>query len=176
MDAIEARGLSGIMNLSPHNRMLTSVWSLVFFPLYLATTTNSMECTSEEVSFDLESNTCILSGKPTIIVYEKFKFYADKITIIYEDKKCKRPKIIKAEGNIRFESDECTVAADGCECNMEHVRFIGNVLIVNQKLGKIKADSARYDLKTKKIDIQARKKVTFTVSDDLTQKLKQKSK
>lgn len=143
-----------------------SLSALLFWQL-----SHAFETSSDDVLFDLKKNSCVLSGNATVIYDKQTKFRADKIVILYKNSKLMRGSV-KASGNIRFCGQEFVVESDACECDMKSITFLGGVTIRSADLGEIKADSAVYDIKTKKINITSKKKVVANLRDGFAKKLK----
>jgi lipopolysaccharide export system protein LptA len=132
---------------------------------------SAFEASSDDVSFYPKKRSCVLSGNATIIYDEQTKFRSDKIVISYKKGESKRGSV-KASGNVRFCGQGFDVESNTCECDMKSIMFVGGVIIRSAELGEIKADSAVYDIQTKKISITSKKKVIANLRDGFAKKLK----
>lgn len=142
-----------------------------FLCLLIIFNTFAVETASDEVSIDTKKNTCEFIGNAVAKFGDDNVFKADKITILYEDKKNLKPKEIKALGNVTFTNQEFYIISKACVFDNKTIKFYDNVVIKNKKLGEISADEATYDIKTKKIDITSKKRVQLNVSDDIDKKV-----
>jgi lipopolysaccharide export system protein LptA len=151
---------------------------ILLFLLLFISSSYAFETTSDEISFDLNSQTCVLNGNSEIKFgqTDKNTFKANQIKIEYQDKSMKKPKMVKAEGNIHFYNKDISITSDSCSFDMICIEFHENVVIKNAEFGEIIADRAIYNIETKRIAMTAKKKVKMKVCDKKTRKLKEKLK
>ena len=121
----------------------------------------AFETTADDVEIDTKEGVCVLSGN-AVVKYDNKVFKADKITIYKKDSE-KLPNKIIASGNVSYSDDKYSVTSQKCKGDANYVEFFQDVVIQNKDLGKIEADKARYDVKTKKIDLTSKKKVKLTL-------------
>jgi lipopolysaccharide transport protein LptA len=124
-----------------------------------------METSADEVDLDVKANVTTLEGNVTV-TYDGKEFKAGKVTM---EPGTEKPQKIIAVGNVSFEDAGITVTADKCIYDTEQVKFAGNVVIRNE-LGTIKADTATYNLKTKKVEIASNNRVELVLNPDKEKK------
>jgi lipopolysaccharide transport protein LptA len=133
----------------------------------------AFEISSDDMSIDTKNNTCILTGNAEVKINDNV-FKADKL-IIKGDIKSEKPESIEAFGNINFsKGKDISVKCDECKSDMKHIYFYKNISIVEKNIGEITADSAKYDIQAKKIDITSKKKVKLTINKKLEKKINNK--
>lgn len=150
---------------------MTSIYYLFAFILAISSC-SAFETTADEVEIDTKNGICILSGN-AIAKYESKIFRADKITV-YKDDSEKLPTKITASGHVSYSDGKNSITSQKCEGDMNFVVFSQNVIIEGPDFGKIEADKATYEVKTKKIDLTSKKKVKLTLDKSIESKLKKK--
>ena len=151
---------------------------MFFLFLFLATSASALETTSDEMSFDLNKKVCVFDGNCEI----KFEFHgdgifqADHIEIRYKDNDLKKPERIYATKNVFFQNNDVQITSQNCSFDMEILRFSGDVVIENSEIGKVLADDAAYNIKTKRLTISAKNKVKIKVNDDKVNRILKKVK
>ena len=144
------------------------------FPIFIIAISNcfAFETTADEVEIDTKAGICILSGN-AIAKYDEKIFKADKI-IVYKKNSEKLPTKITASGHVSYSDGKNTISSQKCEGDKDSIIFSQDVIIEGADFGRIEADKATYNFKTKKIDLTSEKKVKLTLNKDIESKLKKK--
>ncbi|MDR1233828.1 MAG: hypothetical protein LBJ92_01595 [Holosporales bacterium] len=135
---------------------------LTFISLACAPVINaSIVASAGNISVGSDSKFIVFSENASV-KYKGVSLLAKKITVVLNE--AKKPRKITAIGKIVYRNGELTIESDSCECDMKFVVFKGQVVITN-KLCKVKANTAKYNMTTKQIDIGAGEKVNLVISD-----------
>lgn len=154
-----------------------STKALVFFLLFFPSNcfaTETLETTADEVQIDTKLGTCTLSGN-AVAKYDNKIFKADKIVVFKEESE-KAPSQIVATGKVLYIDGKNSITSANCECNMISVIFSNGVTINGPDFGKLEADKAIYNIKTKKVDLISSKKVKLTLCQNVESKITSKTK
>ncbi|MDR1034926.1 MAG: hypothetical protein LBL32_03260 [Holosporales bacterium] len=137
-----------------------------FFIAFIYGVKAEIQTSAENISIDIKNKMVTLSGMAKVKQDKNTTFSAQTITVLWQDQKCMKLKSIKGVGAVRFEHEEISVTSDACECDMQEVRFTGNVVIISKDLGEIRAGVAVYGMKSKKINIFPNgKRVTLKMAE-----------
>lgn len=134
---------------------------------------SAIETTSNEILFDTKGKVYTLSGDAKVKFNEN-TFNANKIIVKQYPNNSKKPESIEASGKLLFKNNDIEIMADRCICDMQNIIFYNNVFIKEKKIGNIKADSAIYNIESKKVDITADKKVKLKLNDEISKKFDKK--
>ena len=138
---------------------------LFLFCLFLiSSSAYSFETTADEMVIDQEKHIYTLKGK-AIATWDDKVFEADTI-IIHKKEEEKIPTKITATNNVLYKEEGLRVTSKYCESDMRFVIFTNNVILEGVEFGVINADNVVYDIKTKKVDITATKKVQLLLSKE----------
>lgn len=94
-----------------------------------------------------------------------YDFKSDLIILKYKKDHCIQ-KIESFKG-VSFQFSGLKITANSCIFINNKVKFMSDVVILDEKFGKIIADEAVYDIDTKIIDVSSKSKVVLTINKDL---------
>ncbi|MDR0695904.1 MAG: hypothetical protein LBF56_04050 [Holosporales bacterium] len=115
---------------------------------------DAIETSSDEMSFDIETNECVLSGN-AVVKYNDKTFKAMSITM-NKSKSDALPQKMVATGGVYFEDRHITIRAKTCRIDDNTATFSGGITITSNEIGIITAEKLKYDVRTGKVNITSK--------------------
>jgi lipopolysaccharide export system protein LptA len=105
-----------------------------------------------------------LENSPNATQRKSYIFASNKITVLCNEKKIEK---MEADGIVTFTYDKLKISSKSCTFDTSRcVSFKDEVVIIDAKIGTVKADKAVYNIDTKNIDIMSKSKVNVIIKNE----------